>query len=53
MAGAEPGDGLGEEEEQHRACTAQQGHTCWGCGELDRGLPKEDTGQNVTLPAVG
>lgn len=52
MAGAEPEGGL-EEEELHRACTAEQGCTCWGCGEMGRGLLKEDTGLSVTLLAVG
>lgn len=52
MAGAELG-GDQEEEELHKAYTAEQGHTCWGCGEMSRGLLKGDTGPIVTLLAVG
>ena len=52
VAGAEAGDELGEEE-LHTACTVEQGHTCWGCGEMGKGLLKVDTCQNVTLFAVG
>lgn len=52
MAEAGSGGGLGEEE-LHRACTVEQEHTCWGCGEMCKGLLRGGTCPNVTLTAAG